>query len=244
MAKHPTSSRAQRGDQPPDDVFVSTVKRTLTWARENPRQVMVGGAAVIVLALVGAWYITQQRSLEAAATTRYTQVQESVVSGNAQLAIRDLREFLDTYGSTRVAQQARLTLADILIREEQPRQAIEALGDLPDRLDEPLGLAAARVEASALEILERYDEAIAAYRRIADEARFPFQRRQALDDAARVELHNGQPEQAVAILEELVATFDEDEAARGYYEMMLAEARARAQAGSGAATPSAADTAG
>lgn len=235
MAKHPTSSRVQRDDGLPDDIFVTTVKRFTQWARDNRRQATTGAAALIVILGAGAWYIAQQRSLEANAATRLSQVQQSVASGNTQLAIRDLQSFLDTFGSTDVANQARLTLADILIGEERHEEAIEALGRLPQRLGEPFGLPAARLEATALEQLERFDDAVDAYLAIAQDARFPFQRREALADAARVSLQNGNVAAAVDILQQLVDTFEDDEQGRAYYEMWLAEAQARAGQGATAA---------
>lgn len=244
MAKHPTSSRVHRDEDVPDDAFVSTVRRVITWAQENRRQVTIWGTVVAILAAAGVWFVSQQRSLDAAAATRFTQVQQSVASGNAQLAIRDLRSFLDTFGGTSTADQARLTLADLLIGQDQAQEAIEALGDLPDRLDAPFGLAAARMNAAALESVERYDDAVQAYRQIARNARFPYQRREALADAGRVRMQHGDAAAAVPIFEELVATFDEDAPGRGYYELWLAEARAQAQAGQGAATAAAQDTTG
>lgn len=237
MTKHPTSSRVHNDDEAPDDAFVATIKRIIDWGQQNRRQVTIGGAVVLVIAAVAAWMIVQQRSLETTAQSRLAEVQQSVAGGNPQLAIRDLESFLDTFGSTEAADQARLMLADLLVGEQRPEEAIEALGDLPQRLDDPFGLAAARLHASALESLQRYDDAVRAYRRIAEAARFPYQRREALADAARIQLQHGDPHQAVALLERVLDTFDADEGARGYFEMWLAEARGRARAGQGAAAP-------
>lgn len=237
MAKHPTSSRVHRGDDAPDDAFVSSIKRIVTWTRENQRGVTIGAAAILVLAGGAAWYITQQRSLERTAASRLTQVQQSVASGNAQLAIRDLQSFLDTFGSTSAGDQARLVLADLLVNQERPEEAIEALGSLPERLDDPFGLAAARLEAAALEALDRFEEAATAYATIAGNTRFAYQRREALADAARIELQHGDPAAAVDYYQRVLDTFDEQEAGRSYYRMWLAEARARAQTGQPAAQP-------
>lgn len=237
MTKKPSSSRVHRDDDVPDDAFVGTIKRIIAWGQENTRQVTIGSAVILVIAAVAAWMIIQQRNLEASAHTRLAQVQQTVASGNTQLAIRDLQSYLDTFGSTDVADQARLTLADLLTRTGQPQQAIDALADLPSRLDAPFGLPAARLEAAALEQMGRHDDAISAYDRIAANARFPFQRREALADAARLELQYGSPEQAVDHLQRAVTTFDEGEAGRGYFEMWLAEARAQARAGQATAAP-------
>lgn len=245
--KHPTSSRVHRDSDVPDDAFVGTVRRVIDWVQDNRREATIGGLAVILVTAGAVWFVVQQRSLEQTAQARFTEVRQTVASGNTQLAIRDLETFLGTFGSTDAADQARIILADLLILEGRAEEAIEALGTLPDRVDEPFGLAAARIEAAALERLRRYDEAVQAYIRIADNARFPFQRREALADAGRVELQHGEPADAVPLFDRVLDTFEDGETAgRGYYEMWLAEAQARARTGQGpTATPEipAADTA-
>lgn len=236
MAKHPTSSRVHREDPGPDDAFVSTIKRGYHWGRENGRVVGVVLGVVVLVAIGALWYTSQQRQLEAQAATRLSAVQQSVASGNTQLAIRDLQAYLDRFGGTETANQARLLLAGILLSEDQGQQALEALGELPQDLDEPFGLAAARLQAAAYEALGQVDEAVSTYRRIANEARFPFERREALADAARVQLQNGQADNAVRLYQQVVDSFAEDEQGRGYYEMWLAEARAQAEKGVVAST--------
>lgn len=245
MAKHPTSSRVHREDHGPDDAFVSTIKRSYAWGRENARVVTIV-LAVVVLAGVGAlWFTSQQRQLESQATARFNQVQQTVASGNTQLAIRDLQTYLDRFGGTRAAAQARLLLGGILLDQDRGDEAIEALGDLPDDPDEPFGLAAARLKAAAFEATGNVDDAVDTYRRIADRARFPFERREALADAARLRLDNGEPDRAASLYEQVIATFDDDEEEDGgkaYYAVWLAEAQARADGGV-AGGPEAADTA-
>ena len=242
MAKHPTSSRVHRESNGPDDAFVDAVQRTATWAKDHQRQLTVAGILLAVLVIGGVYYLNSQRQLEAQAAAELTRVQQSVGSGNAQLAIRDLQNYLGTYGSADAAQPARLLLADLLLTQDQPAQAVEALGDLPDDLGQPFGIAGARLLAAAREELGEVDQAVQIYRSIAENARFTYQRREALADAARVRLQNGNPDAAATIYEEVVATFGEQEAGRGYYEMWLAEARAQAREGGGAA-PVAADSA-
>lgn len=235
MAKHPTSSRVHREDQGPDDAFVTTIKRSYEWGRENTRVLTVALAIVLLLGMAAVWFTSQQRQLEAQAAARLNQVHQSVASGNTQLAIRDLQSYLDRFGGTRTANQARLLLAGILLGEDRGQEAIDALGSLPDDLDEPFALAAARLKAAALEETGQVEEAVGTYRRIADGARFSYQRREALADAARVRLQHGQPDDAARLYEQVVETFAQDEPGRAYYEMWLAEARARAQRGVAAA---------
>ncbi len=233
MAKHPTSSRVHRNEEVPDDAFVSTVKRITRWTQENRTQVTVSAAAILVAAAGAAWFISSQRALEQTAAGRLAQVQQTVASGNAQLAIQDLQNFVNTFGSTSAGDQARLMLADLLIQQDRAQEAVDALGELPNELDNPFGLPGARLHAAALEELGRYDEAANAYQRLAREARFEYQRREALADAARVHLHHGDPAVAVDLYQQVLDTFDEQESGRGYYTMWLAEARAAAQTGQG-----------
>lgn len=239
MAKHPTSRRVHREDHGPDDAFVSAVKRAYTWVQEHSRAVTIGFVVVAVVVVGFIWYSSQQQQMEAQAAARFNQVQQSLAAGNTELAIRDLQSYLDRFGGTQTADQARLMLASLLIQEEQPADAVDALGGLPKDLDNPFGLAAARLLAATQEEMGQVDEAVRTYERIADQARFSYQRREALADAARVHLHNGQPERAAALYQEILASFDDDEPERGYYTMWLAEARARAEQGTAApaATP-------
>lgn len=242
MAKHPTSSKVHREDHGPDDAFVNTVKRSYSWGRENGRVVAVVLGLILILAIGAFWYISQQRQLETQAASRLNQVQQSVASGNPQLAIRDLQAYLDRFGSTETADQARLILASILIEQERHEEAVQALGELPDELDRPFGLAAARLEAAAHEETGDLEAAISTHLRIADRARFPYEQREALSDAARLHTQNGEPNRAADLYERVVDMFDDDEPGRGYYEVWLAEARATAREGAPAPV-TAADTA-
>lgn len=244
MAKHPTSSRVHREDpHGPDDAFVSGIKSTFEWGRQNSRLLSVVLVIIAVGAVIGVWYVSQQRQLEAEAAARLTQVQQSVASGNAQLAIRDLEAYLGQFGGTRTAHQARLVLASIYIDQDRIPDALEALGDLPEDLDEPFGLPAARLQAAAHEEAGNDDEAASTYLRIADRARFEYERREALADAARIRMQNGEPEVAASLYQRVLDMLDEDEAEHGYYQIWLAEAQAEARQGP-AAPREPADTTG
>jgi predicted negative regulator of RcsB-dependent stress response len=245
MAKKPSSSRARREDAGPDDAFVTAIKKSYAWGQENSRVLTIGLAVALVAVAAGVWYISQQRQLEDQAAARFAQVQQTVAAGNPQLAIRDLRQYIDRFGGTRTADQARLLLANILLGQGQAEDAITAIGDIHRDLDASFGLAGARLHAAALEELGRIDDAVDTYLRIADNARFPYQRREALADAARAQLQNGSPEQAAALYQRVVDSLEEDSPQASYYAMWLAEARAQAERGVAvSADDNATDTAG
>jgi predicted negative regulator of RcsB-dependent stress response len=243
MPKHPTASRVHRDPDGSDDAFVTAVRGSIEWARANTRALTIGVAAVVLVAAGSLYYLNYQRTLENSAANRLAELQQTVASGNAQLAIRDLQAFIDRFGGAAAASPARLILADLLVAEGRPEEAVDALGDLPRDLDDPFGIAAARLLAGAHESLGRPDQAVAVYTRLAQRARFPYQAREALADAARVRLQAGDPAAAADLYQRVLDTFDDDEARqqqglKGYYEMWLAEARARAdQAAAASATP-------
>jgi predicted negative regulator of RcsB-dependent stress response len=241
MAKHPTSSRVHREAEGPDDPFVAAIERTMSWARSHSTALTIAGVLLAVLVIVGVYYVSSQRRIEASAQAAYASVQQTMTSGNTQLAIRDLQGFLDRFGESRAAGQARVALAGLLLAEGRADEALEALGDLPEDIDEPFGLAAARLQGAANEALGEPDRAVQAYMRIADQARFDFQRREALGDAARVRLQNGSPHEAADLYARVLDLFGENEPGRGYYAMWHAEAQAQAARGAGT-TPTAADS--
>lgn len=233
MPKQPTSPRVPKPAPEPDDKFIFAVERTATWARTHTRQLIIGGIVLTVVILAGLYYWESQRRVEAEAVTRLTEVQQTVMTGNVPLAIRDLQAYLSTFSGTRAAREARIMLADLLLAQERHQDAIQALGRLPHDLDEPVGIAAAQILAAAQEGVGDDDAALETYQRIARDARFQFQRRNALSDAARVALDTGRPDLAADLYERLIQTFEAGDQSRSYYEMWRAEAQARAARGAG-----------
>jgi tetratricopeptide (TPR) repeat protein len=238
MPKQPTSPRASRPAPEPDDKFIAAVASGALWMRAHSRALIAAGIVLVLAVGIGIYYIQSQRRVEAEAAMRLTQVQQSVVTGNVPLAIRDLQEYLASFGGTRAAREARILLADLLLTQERPQDALQTLGRLPRDLEDPTGLAAAQLQAAAYEALGNYDQALSTYRTIARNARFEFQRREALAAAARVALQSARPQEAADFYDQLVQTFPEADPTRTYFEMWRAEARARAtRAPTTAATP-------
>jgi predicted negative regulator of RcsB-dependent stress response len=244
MPKHPTSSRVPRPQPEPDDKFILAVSTAAVWARENRQKIIISTVVLGFAIVASLYYVQSQRRVEAEASLRLTEIHQTVMTGNVPLAIRDVQAYLATFGGTRAAREARLILADLLIGQQRPAEAIDALGRLPRNIDDPVGLAAAQLLAAAQEALQQRDEAIATYRRIGREARFEFQRRDALANAARVAIEAGQPDLAIELYDRLIQTFEEGNPQRSYFEMWRAEARELALAGdvAPAGTPAATPT--
>ncbi|HEX6133028.1 MAG TPA: tetratricopeptide repeat protein [Longimicrobiales bacterium] len=241
MTRHPTARRVHR-EAAPDDVFVARVLETSAWAKHHGRTLVIAGiiAAVVVVGLV--YLISSRRALHARAATQLTQVRALAMSGNTQLAVRDLEQFVAEFGGTPSGDEGRLLLAKAYLESGQTSQAQEAVRPVVRDLDSGLGVNAALLLAAAHEAAQEPHRAEEVYLRIGEEARFLFQRQDALDNAARLRLQRGDAAGAVQLYERLVEMTPVGNAERPIYELRLGETRALAAIGgpTGDAVPPAA----
>jgi predicted negative regulator of RcsB-dependent stress response len=235
MAKHPTSRRVHRTAHD-DDAFVSGVLESGLWAREHGRTLVIAGVVSILAIVLLLYFTNYRRKLNETAATDLSQVRATVQSGNVQLAKQDLERYVKRFGDTPAGAEAKLLLGQMQLETNEPARAIETLRPLADDVESPLGFNAALMLASAQEINKQLDEAERTYLRVADDARFVFQTREALDRAARLRLDRGNPNGAAELYERILATFekdnDETRAEQSAYEMRLSEIRAKTPAGS------------
>ena len=127
---------------------------------------------------------------------------------------------------------SRMRPASSLPSRISPRAAPE--GDRSHRQarrvdEEGPGTTAALLKAAALEVDGRTDEAEALYLRIADGARYNYERMEALEAAARIRMDRGDAAGASQLYDRLVALASDGSADKAIYQMRLAEAKARAQ---------------
>lgn len=228
MAKrHPSSSRGGGGkDHEPDDIFVARLVELTTWAKANNQTLVLMGVVLAVVLGGAFYYLSFQRTLEDQALLQLEQLHQTVQTGDPVAARAELAQFMERFGGTEAASEARLLLAGLHIREGQHDQAIAVLDGSDLSLGEPMGVQLESLRAKALEAAGRMEEAEQAYLVVADAAELDFQRVGALADAARVRSilddHTGAAELYQRVLDEL----DETDPERGLYEMRLAEARA------------------
>lgn len=234
MPRHPTARRVRRPPPAPDDVFVERVLGTTAWASTHRRAIIVGSVSLLVIVVGFLYYRNYRATLNERAGTELAQLRQTVQSGNSALAIRDAEQFIERFGSTPSAPEARLMLAEAYLASGQFQQAIETIDAQASDLDEPMGPPAAFLLATAHEVGNQLDDAEEVYLRIAQDAPYEYQRENALDAAARVRLERGDAQGAVELYDRLLETLSEDSPDRIIYEMRRAEARALA----GAAPPS------
>lgn len=227
MARH--STVRQRAPGLDEDTFVSGVLGATNWTRRHGR-IIIGVAFALVVVAAGFLYYRSYRSaLEARAASELGQIRQIAAAGNAPLATRQLNQFVSKYGGTRAGSEGRLLLAQGMLDQNNAKGAVSILEPLAAKLDDALGPSAAFLLGAAFEGANDLRQAEATYLRIADDARFEFQRREALEDAARLKLQQKDAAGAAALYERILKQLPDTAVGRNVYEMRLAEAQAEQQ---------------
>lgn len=229
MAKHPRSRRRHKQEEP-DDAFISTMVEVGAWVKSQARLVIIVGVVLAVAAAGTVYYLRYQKTLDARAATRLAELQQEVAGNNPTLAMRDLQTFVSRFGGTPSARQGRLMLASLELQAGQTADAMDLVRNLAQNIDDPLGVNAALLLAAGYEQQGKFDQAEKIYVDVGNNARFEFQRRNGLESAAMLRLEHGDPKGAAALFQQIVDGMDDNDPQRGYYEMLLAEARANTEA--------------
>lgn len=228
--RHPTSSR--RADKPSssneaEDAFVARVFELSTWARENTQTLAV---LLIVVVAIGAgvrYWVSYQADVAEQAVVELEQIQQATRLGDPEAAKTQLQQYIERFGGTPYAEEARLVLAELHLESGFPHLALDALEGSSASLREPIGIQIAILAAKAHESAGQLDRAEAGYLEVADRAELGFQVVNALGDAARVREMNGDLAGAVELYEDILVRLEDAPAEqRGPYEMRLAEVRA------------------
>ena len=237
MAKHHPAARRVHRATHDEDKFVAGVLESSAWAQTHGRTLVIAGVLGVLLVVGGLWYRSNRVATRERAASELSQVRATVQSGNVQLAQQDLENYVRRFGSTPSGAEAKLMLAQLHLETNQPAKAIGVLEDLADDSDSPLGYGASLLLGAAHENNKQPAEAERVYLRVADDSRFAFQKREALDRAARLRLEQGNTAGAVQLYERILATFEDEkeeevnQQEKSVFEMRLAELKAAAPAG-------------
>ncbi len=223
MAKRrPTSSRpSAKGTA--DDAFAARVLEFWAWSRT--RTELLVAMIVVGLLLAGGtiYYMNHRAAQREAAAAQLESLQQAVNFREPAAVISDLREFLNRYGGTPYATEARLVLAEALLGQDRTGEAIETLEPIAPSFRNPLRLQATILLASALEEAEDWARAAEVYEALSRDASFSYQRREATEGLARVRLAQGDTAAAQAAYRELLDDPELGTETRNYVEMRLAE---------------------
>ena len=228
MSKRHHNQRPQSGTHhDSEDAFVAGVLNLSTWAKSNQNLVTLGGI-VALIAVLGGWYwVNFNRNLEDRALMELEQIQQTLSFGDVETGKVSLSQFIEQFGGTAAAPEASLVLAQLYLESDQPAQAIQALDRSGIARNDPLGPQAFILRARAFESQGQLAQAETTYMSVAESAELPFQRIEALADAARMRMEQGNDTGAITIYDEILAEMEPNDPARGEYEMRRAEMQAR-----------------
>jgi len=228
-ARHPVARRIHR-EKAEEDAFIARLLELALWARNHSRAITTAVIVLVAAVALGIYYRNSRAAIANRATAELAQLQQTAASGNRALAIRELESFVNRFSGAPAAREGRVLLGQLQLEEGHAEQAIQALRPVADDLEDPLGAPAALLLGAAYEAAGRSGEAERVYLRVADQARFAFQRQDALYAAARIRQDRGDYAGAVALYDRLLGLLPADAPERNIFEMRRAEAAARAEA--------------
>lgn len=187
------------------------------------RMLSIVGAVVVVAALVVWFMITSANRKEAFAAQALEQARSTAESGNLADAVQQYEKVTTNYSGTDAAMQATIGMAQARLVAGQTELAISTLEEFvaknpPSNYASP----ANGLLGTGYEDVGRYDEALKAYQKAADEARDDYLKASLLLDAGRSAKLAGKKEEAVKIYNQIVDKFG-DTAARSEAEVRLSE---------------------
>jgi predicted negative regulator of RcsB-dependent stress response len=229
MTRHPTARRVHHNADASPDVVAERFFALLAWARRNARTLIVTTAVVVGGSVAAIVYGNAQRVARAQAAARLNEVRATAASGNYALAIRDLEAFLQRFARTDAAQEARVLLAQLHLDAGEAAKAIEILAPLAGKADQSVGASAGILLGIAYQQSGDAQKAEATFLRVGERGAMDFQRREALEHAARLRLEQGQAARAADLYQRLRDQAPVGSPERAIYDLRLAEVRARAQ---------------
>jgi predicted negative regulator of RcsB-dependent stress response len=222
--RHPGQRRlAQDQREHEDDVFVAKVLEIGNWAQRNQQLLTFAGIGVVIAIAAVMYYGNYRQALARQAANELEIVHQSVSLGDVEGAKNELVVYLERFGGTAYAGEARMLLGELYLTTEDPQQALAVLEPMAASPRDPLELQAASLLGAAYEQEERWADAEATYLRIADRSDLNFQIRDALAAAARIRATRGDRAGAAQLYRRVLGVLDEADPNRGYYEMRLAE---------------------
>jgi hypothetical protein len=213
----------QRRTELDEDVFVARILEAGNWLKSNQQIVTIGVVVVVIAAASLLYYRNYRRSMVEQASNQLEQIHNQAAMGDTRGAKDALILYLDRFGGTPYAGEARMLLGEIYLTEGEPEQALATLEPMAQSPRDPLELQAAALLGAAYEQDGRWADAEATYLRIAERSNLDFQIRDALAAAARVRASQGNAAGAAELYRRILDTLDKNAPERGTWEMRLAE---------------------
>ena len=223
--KHPSTRRKPQTPLEKDDAFVAHALDFSEWAATHRPALTLIGLAVALLVAGGIYYRNFQQSMTIQAVNRLEAIHQTIAISAVEDAKAQLSIFLDQFDGTDQAREAVILLGRLHLESEDAAVAISVLERAELGFRDPLGIQANSLLARAYELQGRWPEAEDTYLEVADRADFNFQIRAALDSAARARRRQQDHAGAAELFERILETYEDDNPAKGLYELRLAEVR-------------------
>jgi len=184
-----------------EDPVLEQIQRGVSFAQHNARW-LIAGALVVVAIVIGTIALQRGRVRGDREAAQYLiESQAGYLQGNYAAAETQLKEMLQSYGRSRYAGQAQLTLGDVYLAQARPQDALQAYQAAAGKAggDVELAAAAQRGQGAALEDAGRTAEASQAYEKAA--ASPSLSQVGDLIAAARTALQAGDPPRAKTLLD-------------------------------------------
>jgi tetratricopeptide (TPR) repeat protein len=169
------------------------------WLSSKRNRLIATGGAVVVVGLITALVILSGQRKEAFANRALDQARGIAESGNLPLAASELQRVIDTYGGTRGAQEAVITLNQVrLVNGQHELAAVGLQKFLDSGADQQYRAPAYGLLGRALENASRPAEAAEAYSNASAAASTDYIRAEMLLDAGRAYRDAGETDKAIA----------------------------------------------
>jgi predicted negative regulator of RcsB-dependent stress response len=230
MARHTRSSARRRAathaHDEPEDKFIAQVLEWSTWAKRHSQTLILATVVLVVLVAAAVYYVRQRGAVGRQASIELESIQELILLDEREGAAQELTSYIQRFGDSPHAAEARLLLGQLHLEGGNPEEAIPILQDAAGNMREPIAIQAAILLAAAYEENGQLDLAEDVYLGVADRATMSFERRDALADAARLRKYRGDLPGAAALYQRILDDIDPDHPLRGLFELRLAEVQA------------------
>ena len=225
MSRYAKPGRRPSSDpQDTEDAFVATTLEATHWAQKNQRTLIIGAVVLVGGLLIGNYVMGTRDAANQAAAGQLETLQRRLEAGDQVGVQADLETFIQRFGNTAHATEARMTLGQVTADLGDATAAVEILEPIARDIGSPLGAQAAGLLASIYEEVGNLGAAEGLYLRLADQAEMGFQVRDALADAARIRRQQGNNAGAVELYDRILADMEELDPGRPAIEMRRAEA--------------------
>lgn len=228
MASSTVARSRQRAALDSEDAMALRAAEIAAWARRNARVIITVSAVVLVAAAGFVFWRVSQAQKEARAAEQFLSLRANPTVATAAGA-GQIDQFIKNNDGTVEADEARLLLGEVRLNNGQARQAADGIRPLAEG-SSPLAAQGGMLLGAALAQAGDRAGAAKAFEAAAAKARQPYQKVEALGQAALMYEQGNDFAAAAKIYESMLADAEDGSAQQTVLQMRLAEARARAAA--------------